>query len=143
MGPRSQEGKAQSRLNSRKHGLTATMLVTGYEDARQFEELRDELIAEHDPQSALECELVERLAGIIWRQRRAPVFEAAILDACQAEAGPIVCRQFLANRGQEAGERGETAKSLTRSRFRWEKVLSAKVAAGLMHSESSLATKPF
>jgi hypothetical protein len=36
---------------------------------------------EHDPQSALECELVERLAGILWRLRRAPFFEAAILDA--------------------------------------------------------------
>jgi hypothetical protein len=36
---------------------------------------------EHDPRSALECELVERLAGILWRLRRVPFFEAAILDA--------------------------------------------------------------
>lgn len=36
---------------------------------------------EHDPQSASECELVERLAGILWRLRRVPFFEAAIIDA--------------------------------------------------------------
>jgi hypothetical protein len=60
---RSQEGKAQSRRNSRKHGLAAAMLVTGYEDAGQFEELRTELMNEHDPQSALECELRGALGG--------------------------------------------------------------------------------
>jgi hypothetical protein len=84
-GPRSQVGKSRSRLNSRKHGLTAKMLVIGYEDADQFEELRADLMAGHDPQSALEAELVERLAGIFWRLRRVPFFEAAILDARQAQ----------------------------------------------------------
>jgi hypothetical protein len=39
----------------------------------------------NDPQSALECELVERLAGILWRLRRVPSFEAAILEALEAE----------------------------------------------------------
>jgi len=36
-------------------------------------------LEEHDPQSALEAELAERLAGILWRLRRVPFFEAAIL----------------------------------------------------------------
>jgi hypothetical protein len=84
-GPKSEAGKARSRLNSRKHGLTAKMLVIAYEDANQFEELRADLMDEYDPQSALECELVERLAGILWRLRRVPFFEAAILDARQAQ----------------------------------------------------------
>jgi hypothetical protein len=64
-GPRSQAGKARSRLNSRKHGLTAKMLINVGENADDFDELRAELMAGHDPQSALECELVERLAGIL------------------------------------------------------------------------------
>src|ERR1700704_1260 len=38
-----------------------------------------------DPQSALEFELMERLAGILWRLRRVPFFEAAIIDARQAQ----------------------------------------------------------
>ena len=80
-GPRSQGGKARSRLNSRKHGLTAKMLIIVGENADDFDQLRAELLAEHDPQSALECELVERLAGILWRLRAVPFFEAAIIDA--------------------------------------------------------------
>ena len=79
-GPRSQPGKARSRLNSRKHGLTAKMLIIVGENADDFDQLRAELMAEHDPQSVLETELVERLAGILWRLRRVPSFEAAILD---------------------------------------------------------------
>jgi hypothetical protein len=80
-GPRSQAGKARSRLNSRKHGLTAKMLIIVDENVDDFDQLRAELIDEHDPKSVLECELVERLAGILWRLRRVPFFEAAIIDA--------------------------------------------------------------
>jgi hypothetical protein len=80
-GPRSQAGKDRSRLNSRKHGLTAKMLIIVGEYADDFDQLRAALLDEHDPRSALECELVERLAGILWRLRRVPLFEAAILDA--------------------------------------------------------------
>jgi hypothetical protein len=80
-GPKSQAGKARSRLNSRKHGLTAKNLVIAGECADDFDQLRAELMDEHDPQSALECELVERLVGILWRLRRVPFFEAAIMDA--------------------------------------------------------------
>ena len=80
-GPRSQAGKARSRLNSRKHGLTAKILIIVGESADDFEELRGELMDEHDPHSASERELVERLAGILWRLRRLPFFEAAIIDA--------------------------------------------------------------
>ena len=84
-GPRSQSGKARSRLNSRKHGLTAKTHVIGDEDPAQFEKLRAELMEEYDPQSALECELVERLSSLLWRLRRIPAFEAAIIDARRAE----------------------------------------------------------
>ncbi len=51
---RSQAGKARSRLNSRKHGLTAKMLIIVGENADDFDQLRAELMAEHDPQSVLE-----------------------------------------------------------------------------------------
>ena len=83
-GPRTQRGKAHSRFNSRKHGLTAKTLMTVGECAGDFEALRAELVEEYDPQSHLEIELVERLAGILWRLRRVPLFEAAIVDARHA-----------------------------------------------------------
>jgi hypothetical protein len=84
-GPRSQTGKARSRHNSRKHGLMARTLVIGDEDPAQFDKLRADLMEEYDPQSALECELVERLSSLLWRLRRIPAFEAAIIDARRAE----------------------------------------------------------
>jgi hypothetical protein len=83
-GPRTQRGKAHSRFNSRKHGLTAKTLIIVGECADDFEALRAELVEEYDPQSHLEIELVERLAGILWRLRRVPLFEAAIVDARHA-----------------------------------------------------------
>ena len=85
-GPRSQAGRARSCLNSRKHGLTAKMLIIVGENADDFDQLRVELMDEHNPQSVLECELVERLTGILWRLRRVPLFEAAMLDAAGVES---------------------------------------------------------
>jgi hypothetical protein len=85
-GPKSPEGKARSRLNSRKHGLTAKTLIIVGEHSDDFDQLRAELMVEHDPQSVLETELVERLAGIHWRLRRVPFFEAAIMEARHHEA---------------------------------------------------------
>ena len=86
-GPRSQGGKARSRLNSWKHGLSAKMLIIVGENARDFDQLRAALMDEHDPQSVLECEMVERLAGILWRLRRVPLFEAAILNLRHLRCG--------------------------------------------------------
>jgi len=42
--------------------LTAELLVSGGEDPNDFERLREELLLQHDAQTTLECELVERLA---------------------------------------------------------------------------------
>jgi hypothetical protein len=80
-GPRSQAGKDRSRLNSRKLGLTAKTLIMVGEHTEDFDQLRAGLMEEHDPQSLSEREQVERLAGISWRLRRVPAFEAAILAA--------------------------------------------------------------
>ena len=84
-GPRTQSGKARSRLNSGKHGLTAKTLVNSDEDPAQFDKLRAELLEEYDPQSALKCELVERLSSLLWRLRGIPAFEAAIINARRGE----------------------------------------------------------
>ena len=110
-GPRTQAGKARSRLNSRKHGLTAKMLIIAGENADDFDELRAELLEEHNPQSALECELVERLAGILWRLRRVPLFEAAIINARQAHVSDEnmsweTMRSFTYQEGMDGDEDG-------------------------------------
>lgn len=84
-GPKSAEGKAVSRLNSWKHGLTADRILIGGEDAGEFETLRAELMEEWKPKSRTECALVERIAVQFWRLYRVPLFEAAVLEARQSE----------------------------------------------------------
>jgi hypothetical protein len=80
-GPKTAEGRARSRANAWKHGLTASTLIIVGEEPDEFDELRAALIDSYDPQSPWERELVERLAGIFWRLRRVPFWEAAIIDA--------------------------------------------------------------
>jgi len=80
-GPKTAEGRARSRANAWKHGLTADTLVITGEEPEEFDELRAALMNSYDPQSPWECELVERLVGIFWRLRRVPFYEAAIIDA--------------------------------------------------------------
>lgn len=88
-GPKTEAGKLRSRKNSWKHGLSSEMLVIVGECPDDFDELRSELMAHYDPQSVFQAELVERLAGILWRLRRVPFFEAAIFDARNAEVSDI------------------------------------------------------
>ena len=78
-GPKSEEGKSVARMNAYTHGLTAQTIVIGDEDPKAFDALRAQLEAEFNPRPGLEADLVERLAVNIWRMRRMPVFEAAII----------------------------------------------------------------
>ena len=85
-GPRTSDGKARSRMNAVKHGLTAKYIVIGDEDPDEFEALRADLESDFQPSTRLEYELVDRLAGLIWRLRRVPGVEAALVKARQVEA---------------------------------------------------------
>ena len=80
-GPKTLPGKARSSLNACKHGLTARTVVINEEDPAQFDALRQAFEEEFEPRSIMERELVERLAGIVWRLRRMPKFEAALLGS--------------------------------------------------------------
>ena len=55
-------------------------LVTRDEDAADFDKFRDALMEENDPQTAMECHLVERSAGISWRPRRVQLLETGVID---------------------------------------------------------------
>ena len=77
-GPRTEEGKARSRMNAVKHGLTAQAGLLAHEDPGEFASLSEAVMAEFRPGSALEDELVERIASVLWRLRRVPAFEAGL-----------------------------------------------------------------
>ena len=64
-GPKSDAGKTRSRMNALKHGFSSQEIVLEGEDADQFDALRAQLEVEFAPDSVIERELVDRLAGLL------------------------------------------------------------------------------
>jgi len=83
-GPKTEAGKDQSRRNAVRHGLTAETVIGLLEDAEDYRQFEAAVIADYDAQSAVERELVLRLASILWRLRRATTFETGLFEI-QAE----------------------------------------------------------
>jgi hypothetical protein len=106
-GPKSASGKARSSMNACKHGLTAQTVIIGDEDPDQFDACRKALEEQFQPDSLMARELVERLAGIVWRIRRIPKFEAALIEArcdqVRCDAYSIEMRRRLEGAGGATG----------------------------------------
>ena len=83
-GPATEEGKQRSRCNAIYHGLTAETVIGALEDAEDYKAFEAAVIADYDGQSAVERELVLRLASLLWRLRRATTMETGLLEI-QAE----------------------------------------------------------
>jgi hypothetical protein len=84
-GPKTDRGKEVSRCNAVRHGLTAeTVIVGALEDAEDYKAFEAAVTADYDAQSAVERELVLRLASVLWRLRRATTMETGLFEI-QAE----------------------------------------------------------
>ena len=70
-GPATAEGKERSRWNALRHGLAAEKVVVLGEDAAAFDAYRQAFFDDERPTGAIEESLVERLAVLNWRLRRA------------------------------------------------------------------------
>src|SRR5213082_2686145 len=79
-GPKTEAGKQTSRCNAVRHGLTAETLIGALEDAEDYKAFEAAIIADYDAQSAVERELVLRLASILWRLRRATTMETGLFE---------------------------------------------------------------
>ena len=79
-GPITEEGKLQSRCNAVRHGLTAETVIGALEDAEDYKAFEAAIIADYDAQSAVERELVLRLASLLWRLRRATTIETGLFE---------------------------------------------------------------
>jgi hypothetical protein len=77
-GPVTEEGKKQSRQNAVRHGLTAETVIEALEDAEDYAAFEMAITADYDAQSAVERELVLRLASLLWRLRRATAIESGL-----------------------------------------------------------------
>jgi hypothetical protein len=79
-GPTTEGGKQRSRCNAVRHGLTAETVIGALEDAEDYKAFEAAIIADSDAQSAVERELVLRLASLLWRLRRATTMETGLFE---------------------------------------------------------------
>jgi len=73
-----EEGKRKSRRNAVRHGLTAETVICPLEDADDYAAFELAVTADYDAQSAVERELVLRLASLLWRLRRSTAIESGL-----------------------------------------------------------------
>ena len=92
-GPKSEEGKQASRCKALRHGLTAETVIGALENAEDYKAFEAAITADYDAQSAVERELVLRLASILWRLRRATTMETGLFEI---QADPM--QNYLENR---------------------------------------------
>lgn len=78
-GPNTEEGKRRSRHNAIRHGLCAETVVEIVEDIDDYRGFEAAVIADYDARTAVERELVLRLASLLWRLRRATAIETDLL----------------------------------------------------------------
>jgi len=85
-GPRTESGKQRSAQNAVRHGLTAETVIGPFEDPDDYRGFELAVTAAYDAETAVERELVLRLASLLWRLRRATSVETGLLQI-QFEAG--------------------------------------------------------
>jgi hypothetical protein len=73
-------GRQILRCNAVRHGLTAEKVIGALEDAEDYKAFEAAIMADYDAQSAVERELVLRLASVLWRLRRATMIETGLFE---------------------------------------------------------------
>jgi hypothetical protein len=79
-GPTTAQGKQRSSRNALRHGLTAETVVGAIESAEDYADFEAAIAADYDALSAVERELVLRLASLLWRLRRATSMETGLFE---------------------------------------------------------------
>ena len=77
-GPVTEKRKRKSRRNAVRRGLTAETVIDVLEDAEDYAAFELSVTADYDVRSAVERELVLRLASLLWRLRRATAIESGL-----------------------------------------------------------------
>ena len=75
LNPKTEAGKMRSRRNAVRNGLSAETVVEILEDIEDNRGFEAAIIADYDARTAVERELVLRLASLLWRLRRATAIE--------------------------------------------------------------------
>lgn len=104
-GPRTTQGKNQSKLNALKHGLLSKVILLKGESPTEYNSLLNGLRDDLQPQGELETDLVENLAVLWWRKRRLYRAENAMVT----EEIEFKARDLEVKRRDEASEGSRTA----------------------------------
>src|SRR4029077_21196203 len=80
-GPKTARGKSMMWRNAVTHGMTATRVVLFDETKADFEKFYAGLAQDFAPEGTAECALVERIAMLAWRLRRARRAGDAMLNS--------------------------------------------------------------
>jgi hypothetical protein len=79
-GPKSLDGKQKVGSNRITHGILSTKLLLAGESSQDYQSLLNDLQAQLRPVGVLELTLVEKVAVILWRQRRLVGAETAVIE---------------------------------------------------------------
>ncbi len=107
-GPRTSQGKNQSKYNAVTHGIFSKVFLLKDESEAEFDSLLDGLGDYFQPEGTLEETLVEKLATLFWRYRRLLIAESAEVQKEIEESAPPSLSGNTGNKGliQNIGDPG-------------------------------------
>ena len=104
-GPKTQDGKQRSSQNAVRHGLTAETVIGPLEDPADYRAFELAVTTGYDAETAVERELVLRLASLLWRLRRATFVETGLLQIqCEVTRAPEPAPSMLTGQVSEVIE---------------------------------------
>ena len=87
-GPKTPEGKAVSKYNALKYGLSSKEVLLKGEKTARFVQFRKNLQNELGPKTALEGVQADRIIWGEWRLKRLRRFERDVLESVQSKVNP-------------------------------------------------------
>ncbi len=87
-GPKTDEGRAVSSANARRHGLTSTRVLFPGEDPVEWQRCRDGIFQEFQPESEFEVMMTNLVADHYWRLLRAERVEEELMASAYAAGAP-------------------------------------------------------
>jgi len=99
-GPTSEAGKLQTAGNAVKHGILSQRLILPGEDQQDFIRLQDDLRLSLRPVGALELILVEKIATVIWKQKRLTAANSASIQLATRTETQEVRRLVICGLGE-------------------------------------------
>jgi hypothetical protein len=93
-GPVTPEGRARSRVARLTHGLTSADLLINGESQEEFDTFREEYLADYQPQTRPQFDLVDQLVAARWRLNRVIALQNALMDIQMSRQQPEIDEEF-------------------------------------------------